>query len=141
MQECPLADLAICAVISEALSALTRQRWTTTAQQQAFPTEPLAEMLRATTRDADQTVIAHPDFLAHFGLASPRLTAAEVWHDLLETLIDKEGPWWKPLQTIMQHGPLSRRITNALHADNDNAHDLFHVYQRLCECLATGHMF
>ena len=127
------------ALITEVLSALTSQRWTATTEQQAFPTEPLAELLQSTTRDADQTVIDHRQFLAQFGLTAQQLTAAEIWQHLLHTLIDPQGPWWEPLSTIARRGPLSRRIAAALKPDIE--HNLHPVYQQLCDCLARGCMF
>ena len=71
VQECPMADLAICAIVSETLHALTRQRWTATAQQQALATESLAHLLLASIRDAERSVIDDAAFLAQFGLATP----------------------------------------------------------------------
>ena len=45
-----------------------------------------------------------------------------------------------PLENILEHGPLSRRITRALGYDRP-PHRLVEVYRELCDCLTAGRMF
>ncbi len=139
VQECPQADLAICAIVTAVLEALCHERWTSTAQQQAVSTEPLSRLLLATIQDADQASITDREYLAHFGLSDAPVTAGTLWQHLLETLIDPQSAWLDPLQWIVQQGPLARRIARAIEPDPTTR--LPHVYRQLCDCLATGKMF
>ena len=144
MQECPLADVAICAAVVEVLRALTHGRWTDPLEQQKMPTEPLAEVLRATIAQGDRAVIRDQALLRQFGLeTSESLTAGELWRHLIQQvglLDDPATPWREPLSVILNQGPLSRRITHALGTDASLEH-IHAVYRRLCDCLASGAMF
>lgn len=149
MQECPAADVAICAAVAGAVRALLDQRWSRLAAQQAVATEPLAEILLATIRDAERAVIGDRAYLDLFGFPSraARCTAGELWHHLCEsacaspaTSQDARPPWAGPLETILRRGPLARRIVEALRGDT-SPERLHEVYGRLCDCLAEGRMF
>jgi hypothetical protein len=50
------------------------------------------------------------------------------------------GLWQDPLQTILDQGPLARRILRAVGTDYSRKH-LEMVYRRLCGCLQQGRMF
>jgi gamma-glutamyl:cysteine ligase YbdK (ATP-grasp superfamily) len=145
VQECPAADIAICAAAVEVLRALTDERWTSLSSQQAFPTADLSDLLLATTCDAEQAPITDRAYLAHFGYAdtSP-CTAGQLWRHLIETTCLSK-PTVPPdcldaLQAILQHGPLARRILNRLSGDTSN-NRLESVYRELCDCLAHNRTF
>ncbi|MBW3599357.1 MAG: glutamate--cysteine ligase, partial [Planctomycetes bacterium] len=79
VQECPLADVAIGAAIAATLMALTEERWTSLAEQQAFAVEPLAELFLAAVRDAERAMIDDARYLRQFGCAGNSATAGELW--------------------------------------------------------------
>lgn len=143
IQECPLADLAILALIVGTLQALVREQWCSYAEQQAWDVEPLAQLFRAAIRDGDQTVLDDPRYLRMFGLTGrQRCTAAELWTHLLEGALP---PAWRaefesPLRIITTRGCLARRILAALDGNHDRAR-LAAVYGQLCHCLAAGQLF
>ncbi|MBS0263323.1 MAG: glutamate--cysteine ligase [Planctomycetes bacterium] len=139
VQECPLADVSICAAVVAVLKALTSERWSSLERQQSLEIEPLVEILLPTIRDAEQAVIQNADYLRLFGYPSDTCTTGELWGHLIASLPELIGPgnpWLRPLYTILQQGPLARRITRALKSD-----DLPGVYGRLCQCLGDGKMF
>jgi hypothetical protein len=74
-QECPAADVAVCAAVAEVVRALVDGRWTSLKAQRALATEPLHEILLATIRDADQTVISDRQYLGQFGFPETRCRA------------------------------------------------------------------
>ncbi len=78
VQECPAADVAVCAAIVEALRALVAERWTSTEEQQRFDTARLASIFRDGIRHADETLIADADYLRQLGLPGNRTTAREL---------------------------------------------------------------
>jgi gamma-glutamyl:cysteine ligase YbdK (ATP-grasp superfamily) len=144
VQECPQADLAIAALIAACLQALVRERWQPLAVQQAWPVEPLADILTATIRDGERAVIGNPEYLSQFGLATRPATAGRLWEHLAATL-DAEQPeilceHRDALKIILTRGPLARRIRRALGPD-PTRNRLDAVYADLCNCLACGRLF
>jgi carboxylate-amine ligase len=143
VQECPLADLAICAAIVEILQGLIAERWSGLADQQTWPVEPLQAILLATIRHAEQAVVSHSRYLRALGFPDgPRCTAGELWHHLLATtsLLADHSPWAGPLRTVLRQGPLARRLVSAMQAD-PAPERLRTAYRALCHCLATNTMF
>ena len=146
VQECPSADVAVCAAVTAALQALTLERWSGTDEQKSFATPALASILLATTRAAEQTVIDDSQYLAQFGFRESRCSASELWQHLVETTLPSSpttGPSWpdwrQALHVILDRGPLSRRICGSL--GNDPTARLAPVYRELCNCLADGRVF
>jgi gamma-glutamyl:cysteine ligase YbdK (ATP-grasp superfamily) len=144
VQECPAADLAICAAIVGVLRALAQERWSTTADQQSVPVDPLADLLLSVIRDADSATVDQQPLLRQFGLAGRGpLTARQVWRHLLEQTADLQPggpePWREALNVILDQGPLARRIVRRL--DSPLTHQcLCQVYGELCDCLSQGKM-
>jgi len=144
VQETPVADLAIAAAVVATLKALTKQRWQSPAKMRDWPVEPLAEILSATIRDAEQAVIGNRAYLSMFGLDRDRATAKELWRHLVTTLGREQWGELKSflpeLTTILDRGPLARRILDALgkHPGLDN---IAAIYRALCDCLGKGRMF
>ncbi len=137
VQECPAADLAICAAIVGVLQALTEERWSSVAAQQSVPVEPLAKIFLSTIRDADQTLIDDAAYLAQFGVEADQMSAGELWK-LLRTQVSILPACHDALETILRQGPLARRIERALDGDLTRLESL---YRDLCDCLAEGRMF
>jgi gamma-glutamyl:cysteine ligase YbdK (ATP-grasp superfamily) len=139
LQECPLADLAICATIVALLRALVAGRFASFAEQETVAVEPLASILLPTIRSAGEAEIYDDDYLRLFRYPGDSCTVAELWEHLLAALPEltsESNPWRAPLETIMNEGPLARRILDAL-PDND----LETVYEELCRCLEAGEVF
>ncbi|MGE5192064.1 MAG: glutamate-cysteine ligase family protein [Deltaproteobacteria bacterium] len=139
VQECPLADLAICAAIVALLEALVAGRFASFAEQQTVAVEPLASILLPTIRSAGEAEIYDDDYLRLFGYPGESCTVTELWEHLLAALPEltsDSSPWRAPLETILNEGPLARRILDAL-PDND----LDTVYEELCRCLEVGELF
>ncbi|WP_194720988.1 carboxylate-amine ligase [Noviherbaspirillum malthae] len=153
-QECPHADLAIAAATMDAVRRLYDAP--TLAEQQAIPTEALAGILRACTRDAEQAVIEQPAYLRLMGYPGHGCSAGELWRHLIGRMTDGEydagaadsperdgrdswHAWSDPLQTILREGPLARRILRA--AGGASPQRLHAVYSHLCDCLQEGRMF
>jgi gamma-glutamyl:cysteine ligase YbdK (ATP-grasp superfamily) len=147
LQECPQADLAVCAAIITVLRELVAERWSSLAEQQAWPTEPLAELLAATAREGDAARIQDERYLRAFGFAgSPGSTAGQLWQHLLKHATDVLGPAAEPWQpawnVIANQGPLARRILRAIDANpGSDRQRLESIYRRLCDCLQQNELF
>jgi glutamate---cysteine ligase / carboxylate-amine ligase len=145
VQECPLADLAICAGVSAVLRLLVSETLAPLKDQQNIATERLRDILLATARDAEQAVIEDADYLRLLSFkARPTCTAKELWRHLLRE-VGSQGQYQlgeliAPLHLILDRGPLARRILQAL-GDEASRHRLEEVYGQLCDCLAAGRMF
>ncbi|MBX3413188.1 MAG: glutamate--cysteine ligase [Pirellulales bacterium] len=151
VQECPKADLAIATATVAVLKALVEERWSDLASQQKAPTEPLAEILQATTIAADQAVIENEEYLQLFSYPGKRATARELWAHLIESLPELSGSNARPetrkaLEVIQKEGPLARRILRALGVSNlhqsseFSTHQLAEVYARLCDSLTRNEL-
>lgn len=145
VQECPQADVAVCALVADVLERLVGGRWGDPARLEGWGIEPLADLLSATVRDADQTTIRDAAYLRLFGVEdTERLTAAELWRHLARSV----GPSGRsahptmraPMEAILEHGPLARRIMTAV-GPSPSRERLSAVYRELADCLAAGRMF
>jgi hypothetical protein len=152
VQECPLADLAVCAAVAAVLEGMVGERWAPLAVQSAWPVEPLERILLKCTRDAERAVIDDPAYLACLGLKSERCLAGQIWRHLLDDLSPVStksldpGRWRPAWQILVQEGPLARRILESLEgvdwADRAASHRrLMEVYAELAGCLAENRMF
>lgn len=143
LQECPRADLAIAALTGAVTRALYDGRWSSLAAQQQIDTGALERILLACTRDADRAVIDDGDFLARLGFPRGRCEAGELWRHLFADCADDPllaGVSRIPLDTILDRGPLARRILHALGPKFDRLR-LQAVYRDLCDCLVEGRLF
>ncbi len=142
VQECPAADLAIAALLTAVLRGLVQERWCSREEQQRWDVPPLEDILLRTIRAADQAPIEDAAYLRLFGVPRAPCSAGELWRHLSE-LAWPDGPpaeFQPALQTLLDRGPLARRILQALPAEPDRA-ALAQVYRELGRCLADGRMF
>lgn len=145
-QECPKADLAIAAATTAVVKDLFHADRTTLEKLQALPTEALATILHDCILDADQAVITDTSYLEVMGVPAHQCTALELWRHLIGRSADEDDTtglataWKEPLHTILQHGPLARRLLRAAGSDV-SADRLRRIYRELCDCLQRGTMF
>lgn len=144
VQECPLADLAIVEAQVAALRGLVEGRFAPTEQQQALGTKALFRLLLATVKDGEQAIIDDPAYLSTWGLDDTPRRAGQLWSAILESAAPKNSGFdpqtRSALQSILEQGPLARRILKALGPRPDRG-KLQAVYRQLCDCLADGRMF
>jgi glutamate---cysteine ligase / carboxylate-amine ligase len=145
VQECPQADLAICAAITGVLQLLVSERLSPLAEQQAMPTEGLHAILMDVVREGERAEIVAPEYLRLLGMpAGGSARVRDVWKHLLPlagegmpSLRDEFAP---ALKVILEKGPLARRLLRAL-GEEPSKRRLEGVYRGLCDCLAAGRMF
>jgi gamma-glutamyl:cysteine ligase YbdK (ATP-grasp superfamily) len=142
MQEHPGADLAVAAAVAAAVRGLYHR--SDLAEQQAYPTQALAELLRACIRHADQAPVEDRSYLRLLGLPPEPCNALAVWRQLITAgwaeAPEQEGAWGEALGVILEHGPLARRLLNAVGAECRRDR-LEEVYRQLCDCLDAGRPF
>jgi glutamate---cysteine ligase / carboxylate-amine ligase len=145
VQECPQADVAVCALVADVVEGLASGRWGDPSRLESWNVEPLAEIFFATVRDADETVIRDVDYLRLFGVdGRGPLSAGELWRHLVGCLGPNSRSADPGLRAtvvgLTERGPLARRILSAA-GWNPSRERLFAVYRELADCLAAGRMF
>ena len=144
VQECPRADLAIAALATAAIEALVRERWSALARQKQAPLDVLAAQLDRCIVQAERAPVEDADYLALLGLQRGARTAGQVWRHLADALLPAGSPgraaYGDAIDTLLEEGPLARRILAAL--GNDPTRErLRAVYARLADCLLEDRLF
>ena len=142
-QECPQADLAIAAAITAVVRALYDAKWASLETQQSIATDDLAGIFRACIHDGEQAVIDHAGYLQRLAFPGRRCRGGELWWHLVGATLGDGAHWqrWRqPLQTILEYGPLARRILRAVGPGGERSR-LEAVYGELCRCLEQGRLF
>ncbi|GMW02537.1 MAG: hypothetical protein AMXMBFR84_36730 [Candidatus Hydrogenedentota bacterium] len=144
VQECPAADIAIVMLVTKTIRALVEEDWCGWDEQKKWAVPPLAEILRDTVRTAEDAPIDNREYLNAFGFNGQSATAGELWSHIYKNLVpkcsDDEVRLLGPVNHILRHGTLSRRIVRAV-GGNVNVANLKNVYRSLCECLQRGEQF
>ena len=144
IQESPVADMAIAALICETLRALTEERWGSIETLRSLTTKALAELLLRTTVTAEQTPVTEPALLRLFGWNENEIPrAGELWSHLANELIDsdtahREG-WQRFYDLYRSEGTLASRIVAA--TSRDGRAKLVDVYRNLARTLEAGELF
>ncbi len=141
-QENPRADAAIAAAVI-GMTRYLMQAGPPLAMQEDMPTHSLATIFHSCVELADQALVENEEYLACLGITETSCTAGVALHILAQQAI--EGGHMPEesvaiLQTILEHGPLARRILRALDGDFGTER-IRQVYRQLCNCLDQGQLF
>lgn len=143
-QECPRADVALAALIIDAVQAQYEERHVPLAQLQAVSGNALSHVLLACIADGERAWIADGDYLHLFGARRGGMGAGALWRHIAERLeadgSAHHGLWAQPADLVLTRGPLARRLLDALGPQPSRA-DLRSAYRALCASLAAGRMF
>jgi len=144
VQECPRADLAIAALVTAVLRALVAERWAPLERQKAASQEVLVAQLERCIVDAERAVVDAPQLLGLLGIEGGEWTAGAIWRRLADQLLPTGSPgreaFGDALPTLLEEGPLARRILDALDGDLSRER-LRSVYARLADCLLGDRLF
>lgn len=144
IQECPTADMAIVALVTETVKALVNEKFLSHEDQMKWRTEPLAQLLDKTTQSGRNAICDNPDYLQAFGLIKPTAPAREIWESIFNHLVSAGSTAlekWKPeLSLILTEGTLSERILRAL-GEDISKESIRKVYRQLAGCLDQDKMF
>lgn len=143
-QENPYANLATAEIVIHVVRALYQQETASLTEQQAFGTDRLVTILRCCIEHADQAMITDRSYLALLGFPSEQCEGGALWQHLFSSLLplqlQQSCVWHEAFATLLQQGPLARRILRAVGRDFSHAH-LTAVYRALCDCLNEGRLF
>jgi len=139
VQECPRADIAICALLVDLLRALCDGSPAQLAALRAYPSAPLVELLAGATRSGPRATLVDPAYARLLGAPGAVKDAGELWAWAYEQLFRGADEHREALEAILQ-APLAARILQAA-GPKPAREDLEAVYRELSNCLAHDLLF
>jgi carboxylate-amine ligase len=140
IQECPKADIAICALVIEVLKAIVNKEFCSLQAQKTWVKEDLFLILDDAIKYAENSKIENEEYLKLFDLKAPA-TVNDVWKHLYKTVKPKlHLTHHDAIQLILEEGTLATRILKALNNDVSEKH-IISVYHQLQGCLQTNTLF
>lgn len=141
-QECPAADLAVVAAVTEIVRVLTVGPKSERDVAADPDTARLAAVLESTIVDGDRAVIDDGAYLRALGLGGGPVRAGEAWRRLVDRYppSDPRGEWSAPLRAMLAEGPLARRMLDAV-AVEPGQPEIHALYDDLAACLETNTPF
>jgi carboxylate-amine ligase len=142
IQECPQADLAIQTLVIETIRALTQEKFAPLEELMHQPTDRLAALLHESARIGPDALVDDGRYLALFGATESR-RVGDLWHEIYRRLGGTENPllqpWAQELQTLLNQGPLAKRMLSHLAAE-PGPENLKRLYRSLGACLQENRM-
>jgi carboxylate-amine ligase len=140
IQECPKADIAICALVIEVLKAIVNKEFCSLQAQKTWVKEDLFLILDDAIKYAENSKIENEEYLKLFDLKAPA-TVNDVWKHLYKTVKPKlHLTHHDAIQLILEEGTLATRLLKALGNDLTEKH-IISVYRQLQGCLQTNTLF
>jgi len=140
IQECPLADMAIVALITAAVRAMYEERWISYEQQKQYTVKQLHEILLDCIRYAERTRIFGHSFVEAFGMTGSTVWAGDVWVHLFNELLADHPEFSPTLREIFQHGTLATRINKSIGRYPDRS-QLHRIASDLADSLSEGRLY
>jgi hypothetical protein len=143
VQETPLMDVAIAALIVEVLKLLCEERWADRRGLDAWHTGELGRLLALTERQAEGTGIGDRRYLSALGFEGGSTELKGLWEHLIEAASARgtlDASTGRLLEHYLRHGTLATRIVKAAGLLPARA-KIARVYKELCESLAGGEPF
>ena len=141
VQESPKADIALAALVIDAVHALYHQQFSSLAVQQSLSGAMLSDLLTQCSREADAALLEAPSYLAAWGYPGETCSATELWRHIGEMLLQQRSPHaelWKPyLDYVLKYGPMARRILRQT-GENPTTQILINTYRNLAQKLDFG---
>ena len=140
IQECPKADIAICAFIIEILKALVHHEFCTIEIQKSWSHEALYKILLETIKHAEDSTIENLDYLKLFGLQGST-SAKEVLKHLYNSVKSKvHKSHHETIDLILEEGTLATRLVKAI-GKTPSETQIVKVYRQLQQCLVNNQLF
>jgi gamma-glutamyl:cysteine ligase YbdK (ATP-grasp superfamily) len=140
VQECPAADIAIIALVTETIKGIVEGNFGN-LMEQTFSTDLLGGILNTTIKYGGDALITNQTYLSFFDVRN-EMSASELWKVIFERVQHESNlqAYSLALKNIMGHGTLSKRIVQRL-GENFSRNDLIAVYKQLCVCLSDNKVF
>ena len=141
-QESPAADLAVVRAIVALVRSLAVGRLAERDLGEDPSTDELADLLDGAIVQGEEAVVDQHRILGVLGLADRPVGLGEVWRRLIDAdpPDDGAGAWTRHLETILDEGPLARRMIRAAGPSPERS-DLRRVAETMCLCLERNESF
>ena len=140
IQECPKADIAICALVIEVLKALINKKFGSLKDQKVWAKDQLFPFLNDAIKQGEESIIEDEDYLKLFNLKSST-SVKDVWNHLYQTVKPKvHKSHHQAIELILEQGTLATRLLKAVGNDTSEAH-IISVYRDMQMCLKTNELF
>ena len=138
-QECPAADVAVVAAVVHLVRSLTVGPLAHRDLAADPDTEALAMLLDEAILGGEEALVKDPTVLAALRLPSDPISLAALWRRMLEAdpPEDMDGDVVRALETMVEHGPLGRRMMVAAGPEPTRP-ELRALGMRLCDCLTEN---
>lgn len=140
IQECPAADVAIVALVTEVVRGLVEERWIGYEDQKRISTEALHTTLLDSIRYAEYTRIRDRSVLSAYGINQSMALCSDVWQHLLELVMPNDPARTPILRKMLQSGTLSTRIGKMVRRF-PTKDEIRSIYRELADCLQQGKLF
>lgn len=140
IQECPKADIAICAFVIEVLKVLVSKKLCSLKAQKSWIKEDLFPILNDAIKNAEHSKIDNKDYLKLFKINSAS-TVNDVWKHLYNIVKPKlHKSHHEAIEFILEEGTLATRLLKAVGTNTSEAH-IISVYRTMQNCLKTNDLF
>lgn len=140
IQECPKADIAICALIIEVLKLLVSKKISTLQSQKKWLKQDLLHILNPIIKDAETFKVSNLEYLEMFSLYETT-SVQNIWRYLYELAKPAIHQSHHPsIELILNEGTLATRILNAVGTDYSEK-NITKVYTQLANCLQENKLF
>lgn len=140
IQECPRADIAICALIIEVLKVIIHKEFCTLKEQKLWVKEELFLILNDAIKYGEDSRIENLDYLKLFGLKQIS-SVNDVWKQLYSTVKSKlHKSHHQTIELILEEGTLATRLLRAV-GNNPSEKQIISVYRSMQSCLQTNQLF
>ena len=138
-QECPATDLAIVALVSGVVRALTEERWMAVPRINAIGTQDLAAVFRSAVKLGGDAVVSDLRLLGALGWPRSDATAIQLWRSLADRIAPDHVPdeYGSALETIVGRGTLASRMARS-HGCGSSIES---IAGRLVDCLVADQPF
>lgn len=140
VQECPKADIAICALVIEVLKALVNKDFCSLQAQKNWVKEDLFTLFNDAIKHAENSKISNTEYLKLFGISGSK-TIKQVWKHLYKHVkqnIHKSHR--ETIELILKEGTLATRLLKAI-GNNPSKKEILETYSQLQNCLQTNTLF
>lgn len=140
IQECPKADIAICALVIEVLKAFINKKFSTLNAQKLWTKEDLFPIFNDAIKYGEDSIIENEKYIELFNLKGST-SIKNVWQHLYENVKSKlNKSHHETIELILKEGTLATRLLKAVGNDTSEEH-IISVYRNMQNCLKTNELF
>ncbi|MBC7661294.1 MAG: glutamate--cysteine ligase [Chitinophagaceae bacterium] len=142
IQEAPVVDFAIIALVVSLVKSLVSEKWTSFAEQKKADENELRVIFKEASEQGLDFKIHNAYLLKVFGESSP-LSMRQLWTKILQALATEDyvvKDFVAPAERLLKEGNLSSRLLKNL-GENPSRERIKAEYKKLAQSLAAGQFY